>query len=126
MVEQANSNSPLGKAIEKQTKTIKYQGGKQIESIKDNKKQLAIINWDYKNKLLLSKEREIFKNIYTERLDKIKEVNKAINYKNLKYTVISTGEEFEFDNTEDLLVFFNDVKTGTISLEEAKKFTKTL
>ena len=126
MVEQANSNSPLGKAIEKQTKTIKDQGGKQIESIKDNKKQLAIINWDYKNKLLLSKEREIFKNIYTERLDKIKEVNKAINYKNLKYTVISTGEEFEFDNTEDPLVFFNDVKTGTISLEEAKKITKTL
>ena len=40
--------------FEKQTKTIKDQGEKQIEPIQDNKKQLANINDDYKNKLLLS------------------------------------------------------------------------
>ena len=48
--------SPLGKGFEKQTKTIKDQRKKQIETIQGNKKQLANINDDYKNKLLLSKE----------------------------------------------------------------------
>ena len=95
--------SPLRKAFEKQTKTIKDQGEKQIKAIQDNKEQLVNINKDddYKNKLLLSKEREIFKNIYNKRLDKIKELSKKIDYNNLKYTVISSGEEYEFDKLED-------------------------
>ena len=63
--------SPLQKTFKKQTKTIKDQGENQIEAIQDNKKPLANINDDYKNKLFLSKEREIFKNIYNERIDKI-------------------------------------------------------
>ena len=42
IIEQAKCTySPLGKAFEKQTKTIKDQGEKQIEAIQDNKKQLA-------------------------------------------------------------------------------------
>ena len=71
IIEQAKlTYSPLGKAFEKQTKTIEDQGEKQIEAIQDNKKQLANINDNYKNKLLLSKERDIFKNIFNERLIK--------------------------------------------------------
>ena len=56
--------SPLGKAFEKETKTIKDQGEKQTKVIQDN--QLVVnINkdFDYKDKLLLSKKREIFKDI---------------------------------------------------------------
>ena len=57
--------SPLGKAFEKQIKTIENQG----KAIQDNKQ---LINTDdYKDKLLLSREREIFKGIYNKRLDKI-------------------------------------------------------
>ena len=55
-------------------------------------------------------KRQIFKNIYNKRLDKIEELSKKIYYENRKYTVISSGEEFEFDKSEDLLVFFNDIK----------------
>ena len=63
IIEQANfTYSPLGKAFEKQTKTIEDKGGKQIKAIQDNKQSLISDN-DYKNKLLLSKEREIFKDI---------------------------------------------------------------
>ena len=64
--------SPLGKAFEKQIKTVENQGKKQVKAIQDNK-QLVNINKDddYKDKLLLSKEREIFKDIYNKRLDKI-------------------------------------------------------
>ena len=61
---------PLGKAFEKQTKRIEDQGEKQIKTIQDNKQQL-ISDDDYKDKLLISKEREIFKDIYNKRLDKI-------------------------------------------------------
>ena len=46
--------SPLGKAFEKQTNN----------------------DDDYKKKLLLSREREILKNIYNEKLDKIEELSK--------------------------------------------------
>ena len=36
------------------------------------------------------------------------------------YTVMSSGEEFEFDRSEDPLVLLNDIKKGKISLEESK------
>ena len=80
--------SPLGKAFEKQTKTIKDQGEKQTKAIQDN--QLVVnINKDvdYKDKLLLSKEREIFKDIYYKRLDEIEEMNNEIAYDNLDYVI---------------------------------------
>ena len=62
IIQQAKFNySPLGKAIEKQRKTIEDQGKKQVEAIQDNKQLVNINKDDYKDKLLLSKEREIFK-----------------------------------------------------------------
>ena len=51
---------------------------KKIEAIQNNNKQLANINDDYKNKGKLSKEKEIFENIYNERLDKIEELYKKL------------------------------------------------
>ena len=77
IIEQANlTYSPLGKAFEKQTKTIKDQGIKQVKAIQDNKQLVNINNDDdYKDKLLHSKEKEIFKYIYNKRLGKIEEIN---------------------------------------------------
>ena len=63
IIEQAKfTYSPLGKAVEKQTRTIEDKGEKQIIAIQDNRKQL-ISEDDYKNKLLISKEREINRRI---------------------------------------------------------------
>ena len=77
MIERAKfTYSPLGKAFEKQTKTIEDQGEKQIKAIEDNKKQLYN-KQPGNNELLLSKEREIFKNIYNKRLDKTDELSKS-------------------------------------------------
>ena len=59
-----------------------------------------------------------------DRLDRIEELNKKVDYNNLKYTVISADEEFEFDKSEDPLVFLNDIKKGKISIEEAKNLQK--
>ena len=85
IIEQAKfTYSPLGKAFEKQTKSIEDQGEKQTETIKDQaEKQIKAIkdksiekikkysdyDNDYKKELLLSKEREIFRDIYNDRLE---------------------------------------------------------
>ena len=53
--------SPLGKAFEKQIITVEDQEKKQVEALenlKNHRKQLAN---NYENKLLHSKEREVFK-----------------------------------------------------------------
>ena len=124
IIEQAKfTDSPLGKAFKKQVKTIKEQGEKQIKAIQDNKVQ-SVNRYDYKKELLLTKEREIFRDIYNRRIDEIEDINEKNNYRDLKYTVISSGEEFEFDESEDPLIFLNDIKKGKISLQEAENMQK--
>ena len=112
--------SPLGKTLEKQIKAIEDQGKKQVKAIQDNK-QLVNINKDdnYKDKLFLSKEREIFKDIYNKRLDKIEELSTKIDYDNLKYVVVGTGDEYDFNNLDDPLTFLNNIKKGKISMNKA-------
>ena len=78
--------SALGKAFQKQTKTIEDQGEKQIKEIQDKDFSKSIESTkiysddDYKNELLLSKERKIFKDIYNERLEEIEGINEAVDY----------------------------------------------
>ena len=80
IIEQAKfTYSPFGKAFKKQIKTIEDQGEKQVEALQDNKRQLSNTK-DYENQFLISKEREIFKNIYNKRLHKIEKLNRKINY----------------------------------------------
>ena len=99
--------SPLGKAFEKQIKTIEDQGEKQIDALKDLKdqnKQLDNIS-DYKDDLLHSKERQIFKNIYSKMLDKIEELTKKTDDNNLTFTTLSMGETVSFSGKNDPLTF---------------------
>ena len=89
IIQQAEFNYfPLGKAFEKQIKTIKDQVEKQVKAIQDNKQLVNINKDDYQDKLLHSKEREIFKDIYNKRLDKIEEMNNQIDYDDLDYVVL--------------------------------------
>ena len=124
IIQQAKfSYSPLGKALEKQIKTIEDQGEKQIKTIQDNRKQLISGN-DYKNRLLISKEREIFKDIHNKRLDKIKELDNKINYDNLKYVVEKSGLEYNFNKMKDPLTLLENIGDDKISVEEAKEKQK--
>ena len=129
IIQQAKFNySPLGKDFEKQIKTIDNQGKKQVKAIQDNK-QLVNINInkdvDYKNKLLLSKEREIFKDIYNKRLDKIEELNNKIDYDNLKYVAVNSRTSYNFSELADPLTFLNEIRKGETSLEEAKNIQQS-
>ena len=112
IIQQAKFNyPPLGKALEKQRKTIEDQGEKQVKAIQD--KQIVNINKDdYKDKLLLSKEREIFKDIYNKRLDKIEEMNNEIDYDDLDYVVLSSDMEYKFSVEKDPISLLNAIKKG--------------
>ena len=54
--------SPLGKAFEKQIKTIEDQGEKQIKAIQDQEHAKTIKKYDYNDEdsPLISKQKEIF------------------------------------------------------------------
>ena len=111
--------------MKKKQKQLKIRGKKEVTAIKDNKNQQDNINAnDYKNKLLLPKEREIFKNIYNERLNKIEELTKKINYDDLNFIFQSSGDETNFTKVEDPIVFLNDIKTDKTRLEEANNLQK--
>ena len=124
IIQQAKFNySPLGKAVEKQIKTIKDQGEKQVKAIQD--KQIVNINKDdYKDKLLLSKEREIFKDIYNKRLNEIEEMSNEIDYNDLDCVVLSSDMEYKFSIEKDPISLLNAIKKGEMSLEEAKNRQK--
>ena len=112
--------SPLGKALEKQKKTtIEDQGEKQVKTIQYNK-QINNKDGDYKDKLLLSREREIFKDIYNKRLDKLEELNNKIDYNNLKYVILNNGSSYTFSEMEDPITFLNEIRKGETPLEKAK------
>ena len=97
----------MGKAFEKQIKTNDDKSQKQIDALKDLKDQNKQLNniSDYKDDLLYSEEREIFKNIYEKRLDKIEELTKKIDDNNLIFTTLSTGETVDFSGKNDPLTF---------------------
>ena len=118
----------MGKAFEKQIKTIENQGEKQVDALKnvnDQEKQLVNVNDDdYEDKLLHSKEQEIFRNIYNKRLGKIEEGSNKIDDNNLIFTIISTGRTIDFIKKDDPVTFLNKIKKGEITVEEARESQK--
>ena len=77
IIEQAKfTYSPLGKAFEKQTKTIKDQGQKQVEALKDlkPKKQTKAIEGKSDNKFSIQKE--TYNRLLNKRLNEIQEISK--------------------------------------------------
>ena len=118
IIQQAKSTySPLGKALEKQIKTIKDQGKEQVKAIQDNKQLVSINKDDYKDKLLLSKEREIFKNISNKELNKIEEMNNKIDCDDV---ILSKDMEYNFSTQKVPISLLKAMKDGEISQEEAR------
>ena len=46
-------------------------------------------------------------------------MNNKIDYNNLKYVVVATGDEHNFDNLDEPLTFLNNIKKGEISMKKA-------
>ena len=94
------------------------------------KKNWKIRNQLDNNELLLSKEREIFKNIYSKRLNKIDDLSKTIVYGDLNFIVNSSGLETDFSELKEPVAFLDSILKCEISIEEArfkqKQFNKYL
>ena len=94
----------MGKTFEKQTKTIKHQGEKQIEAIKDNKKQLA------------NTQELTFKNIIPENIlndeakkeiNKIAKIEKTVDREKLIYK--SSESTYGFQKFQTIKTFGRDI-----------------
>ena len=86
IIEQAKiTYSPLGKAFEKQIKTIGDQGKKQVKALKDLKPKIQTKTMEEKsgNKLLIQKEND--DRLLNERVDEIRKISREINYNKLIY-----------------------------------------
>ena len=64
--------------------------------------------------------KKIFKDIYHERLDRLEELSEKFDYHDLKFVAESTGAETDFTKIENPIVFFNNIKTNEIRIQEAK------
>ena len=113
IIQQAKFNySPLGKALEKQVKTIKDQGGKQVvalESLKDSDKKLTPI-----------KDFIPTKNLNPEIINEIKrieEVEKKVDRNRLVYK--GTNKTYDFRNFKTIRAFGNEIRNNIISLDTA-------
>ena len=88
MIEQTKfTYSPLGKAFEKQIKTIKDQGEKQIKAIQDQRQTKTIKKQDYdvEDTPYISKQKEIFNKLVDEKLEQITDLSKKVNSNDLIY-----------------------------------------
>ena len=123
MIEQIKFQyGPLGKALEKQTKTIEDQGEKQIKAIQDQRNVKTIKKYAFNDEdsPWISKQKEIFNELADKRLNEITELDKKVNLDDLiyKYKGNTRNEEFnKYDNALDLI---DKIRKGEIKLAEVR------
>ena len=113
IIQQAKFNySPLGKALEKQRKTIEDQGEKQVvalESLKDSDKKLTAI-----------KDFIPIENLNLEIINEIKrteEIEKKVDRNKMVYK--GTNKTYDFRNFKIIRAFGNEIRNNVISLDTA-------
>ena len=113
IIQQAKFNySPLGKAFEKQTKTIEDQGEKQVvtlESLKNSDKKLTPI-----------KDFISIENLNPEIINEIKrieEIEKKVDRNKMVYK--GTNKTYDFRNFKTIRAFGNEIRNNVISLDKA-------
>ena len=122
IIEQAKfTYSPLGKAFEKQTKTIEDQGKKQIKAIQDNKKQLT-------NTQEVTIKNIIPENILNDEAKKeigrISKIEKTVYRVELVYR--ASEYTYSFQNFRTIKTFGRDIYNGEITLKEADEEQSSL
>ena len=111
IIEQAKfTYSPLGKAFEKQTKTIEDQGKKQIKATEVHWKQL-IKSSSKKDSLEFLKQKEIFDELVNERMFEINKLSAGIDFNNLTYYTRKSAPKY-FHCFKGPLIIYNDIKNG--------------
>ena len=123
MIEQAKlTYSPLGKAFEKQRKTIEDQVEKQIKAIQNQGQVKTNKKYDYDNEdsPLISEQKKIFNKLVDKRIDDITELDKKVNLDDLIYIYKGKTPDQKFGKYDNALNLIDKMKNGEIKLAEAK------
>ena len=112
----------MGKAFEKQIKTLEDQGQKQIKAIQDQGqiKTIKKYAYDAKDTPLISKQKEIFNELVDERLEKITDLDKKVNSDDLIYRYKGNTADVKFDKFDNALNIINKIQNAEISLADVK------
>ena len=126
MIEKAKfTYSPLGKALEKQTKAIKNQVEKQIKAAEGHGKQLGKSNgFVEKDSLSRSKQKEIFYNLIAEGTNTIDKLHNGTDFNNLTYSHKGSTADVNCNNFVDAITFFDEIKSSGMQLDYAQKKPK--
>ena len=119
IIEQAKfTYSPLGKAFEKQIKTIEDQGKKQVYALNTLKSSNQLTIEDViPNDALNNNEAK-------KELDKIKEIEKSVDREKLTH---KTNEyKFSFEDFQAIKTFGRDIYEGKITIKEADEYQRDL
>ena len=123
IIEQAKfTYSPLGKAFEKQIKTIEDQGEKQIKAIQNQGQVKTIKKYasDDEDSPWISKQKEIFNELADKRLNEITELNKNVILDDLIYRYKGNTPNKEFNKYDNALDLIDKIRSGEIKLKEVK------
>ena len=101
--------SPLGKAFEKQIKTIEDQGIKQVDALKTSYKKLPSI----KDFIPI----ENFNPEITAEIKRIEEIEKNVDRDKMVYK--STGKIYDFRGFKTIRTYGNEIRNNVISLAAA-------
>ena len=113
--------SLLGKAFEKQTKTIQDHGKKQVEVLENLKpiEGSKAIKYDDES---LEQNQETYNKLFDEKLDEMQELSREIDYKNLNYDFTTKAScSINFTGYNRPFILFKKIRDGDISLEMAEE-----
>ena len=123
IIEQAKfTYSPLGKAFEKQIKTIEDQGEKQIKAIQDQGQLKTIKKYAYdaEDTPFIAKQKEIFNELVDERRKKITDLDEKVNSDDLIYRYKGHSPDLNFNEFDNALTLIDKIRDGKISLADVK------
>ena len=119
IIEQAKfTYSPLGKAFEKQIKTIEDQGKKQVDALNTLKSNNQLTIQDVIPKSALNNDEA------KKKIDKIKKIEKNVDREKLIYEANEYTYSFKIFQT--IKTFGRDIHEGKILIEEANEYQTDL
>ena len=125
IIEQAKfTHTPLGKAFEKQTRTIEDQGKNQVDTLKilKPKEERKLIEDKPNNQQRVS---IIFNDLINERKGLMSELYNSVDYNNLNFKYVDPKNNYiSFCEYRDSKRHFNAIKNGEIRFDKAIKKKK--
>ena len=110
--------SPLGKAFDKQIKTIEDQGKKQVDALEYLKPNEIKTIEDTSNNQ--SRAVTIFNELINKRKELMNKLYDSVDYSNLKLEYVSRAKDVSFYQYMDSKEFFNAIRDNKIGFSEAK------